>query len=73
MFTRLRKCITDVVLIGTLYAPHFHNDLIFPRPILRIDRWELVVHDPGFYNDLYDIGSTRRTDTWPRYRTDNGT
>ena len=41
-------------------------------PIFRINPYELVIHDPDFYNDLYVTGSTRRTEIYPRYKKGMG-
>ena len=58
------------IVLATLSS--FQTYLIFSGPIIRINPYELVIHDPDFYSDLYVTGSTRRTDIWPRYRTGIG-
>lgn len=36
-------------------------------PIVRINPWELSIHDPEFYKELYVSGSVRRTELYSHF------
>ena len=37
-------------------------------PIVRINPYELSIHDPEYYNELYVGSSKRRTNFWPLFQ-----
>ena len=42
-------------------------DLSHTGPIVRVNPYELSIHDQSFYNDLYVAENTRRTDNYNKF------
>lgn len=56
----LLKFIPLLTSMSNVYLP-------FLGPIVRITPDELSIHDPEFYDQLYVVGSVRRTDNYNHF------